>query len=299
MTYIQGVIADMSRKKSVFWGNSPDTFVCPLCNMIYSFMPLGFTGIGGRALVFVNANDSVELMRQLNEIVVPEDEKDVYKVTYNSIIKKLVDIKSLHLNKMQVISKDVDNHYKISDISKDKLEIIKKGQKELQSLSYAKQGDNYINIYGEVIDNIISGKNQFSTLDLLLSLEFKYSYQLFNILKLEIYKSQLYKEEVMENKVKIAYVAKGKGEELKRKFGIEADNKLRGFAYQLLNAAHSDNNELFLDRIVRMYVGMQLPIPDIFINGFKGTEEFKTIAYAYIIGLKGEEYIKSEGKTNE
>ncbi len=300
MTFIRDCVADMHKKTSTFWNKVSDTYICPLCNMIYSFMPLGFSNVGGKSLVFVNVNDNIEYMKHLNYIVLSSEDKDVYYVTYNSVISKLVDLRLKHINQMQIIMKDVDNHYLISNISKDKFEIIRQGERNLKLLAntYVKDGENYINVYAEAINNIINGRNQFDLVYKLIKLEFNYTYKILNILLLQIIKKNLNTEVDMEKQFGVAYVAKKYGNELRNTIGIDADNKLRGFVYQLLNAVHSNNIELYCDRIIRMYVGMQKPIPDIFINGFKGEEEFKTIGYAYILGLKGEEINKGD-KNNE
>ncbi len=253
-------------------------------------MPLGFSDIGRGSVAFVNVNDSVDIMYKLNQITVKDETEDVYKQTYNEILAKLIDLNLKYVNTMQVVSKDKDNRYVINNLSKDKFDIIKAGQHEMEYMakSYWKIGDNFLNIYREVLDNIINFRNQYTLLAKLIRSEYNNSYILFNILKMQIIKSNINEEGKMEKKFNVAYVAKKYGNELRNMFGSEADNKMRGFCYQLLNAVQANNVELFSDRIIRMYVGMQKPIPEIFINGFKGEEEFKTIGYAYIFGLKGE-----------
>ncbi len=290
MTFLRGSVADMDKKTSTFWDKKADTFLCPICYMMYAFMPLGFSDIGRGAVVFVNVNDSVDVMYKLNQITVKDETEDVYKQTYNEILTKLIDLNLKYVNTMQVVSKDKDNRYVINNLSKDKFDIIKAGQHEMgyMSKSYWKIGDTFINIYREVLDNIISFRNQYTLLAKLIRSEYNNSYILFNILKMQIIKNNINEEGKMEKKFNVAYVAKKYGNELRNMFGSEADNKMRGFCYQLLNAVQANNIELFSDRIIRMYVGMQKPIPEIFINGFKGEEEFKTIGYAYIMGLKGE-----------
>ena len=68
----------------------------------------------------------------------------------------------------------------------------------------------------------------------------------------------------------------------------DIDNKLRGYAYHLLNALKTRNKENFMDIILRMYTGLGQPVPDLFIEMLKDEQAFLELGYAYLIGLKGE-----------
>lgn len=299
MTFIRDCVADMGKKKSVFWNKSADTYVCPVCNMIYSFMPLGFNDVGNNALAFVNANSNIDMLVKLNETILDPDEKNIYYVTFNTAVQRLINLKIENVNKLQLIIKDVDNHYLVNTIGKDKMELIKTFQKELQFISkyYIKTDEGFINAYKETILNLINGKNLFVLLNIILRQEYVNTFNSFNILKIQIGLNSIKNmEENMESNIKIAYVAKKYGNELRATMGKDADNKLNGFVYQLLNAVNCDNLNLFNDRVIRMYVSMQKPIPSIFLNNFKSTDDFKTIGYAYILGLKGENNFDNGGK---
>jgi len=78
------------------------------------------------------------------------------------------------------------------------------------------------------------------------------------------------------------------------------DNKLRGFVYQLLNALKVGDCGGFLNVATRMYIGMGEPVPNLFIKMINDEEAFKSLGYAYILGLKGtaEEYMAGKKKTN-
>lgn len=303
MTFIRDCIADMNKKTSVFWNKKADSFVCPLCLMIYSFMPLGAIDMKN-TLVFVNCNDSIENMKNLNDAISMKEEKNAHYTAYNTILQRLLEIKLYELDNIQIIMKDKDNRYAVDIIGRDKLRIIATAKNELEfiSKSFIKiDNENYMNLYKEVLSNIIMGVNQYQIIDKLCRNHYNYSFQAFQILKIQNKQSNNKGEKEVENNLfKMAYAVKNSGSELRNSMGMEADNKLRGFVYQLLNAVHSGNVDMFHDRIIRMYAGMQKPIPDIFINNYKGEEEFKTLAYAYIMGLKGEnrnlDYANKENK---
>ena len=74
----------------------------------------------------------------------------------------------------------------------------------------------------------------------------------------------------------------------------EADNKLRGLVYQLINSIHTSNRDLFLSNITRLYTSMNLTIPNVFTKIFERDEDFKEIGYAYVLGLKGAYYNNKE-----
>lgn len=116
----------------------------------------------------------------------------------------------------------------------------------------------------------------------------------------------------MQKQFDLAYIAYKNGNEIRAKLiganssanlnseqNKEADNKLRGLVYQLINYVHTSNRDLFLSNITRLYAGMNLSIPSIFLNIFKSDEEFKVIGNAYILGLKGSFYDNENSKNND
>lgn len=116
----------------------------------------------------------------------------------------------------------------------------------------------------------------------------------------------------MNDKINLSYIACKSGDEMRRIIiGInndknlsedenkEADNKLRGLVYQLINSIHTSNIDLFLSNITRLYAGMNLTIPNIFTRIFERDEDFKEIGYAYVLGLKGAYYNKEKENKKE
>ena len=83
-----------------------------------------------------------------------------------------------------------------------------------------------------------------------------------------------------------------------KKNNEEADNKLRGLVYKLINAVNTSNRDLFSTNIARLYTGLNLPIPNILGRIFISDEDFKNIGNAYIFGLKGAFYDKTENQEN-
>lgn len=68
----------------------------------------------------------------------------------------------------------------------------------------------------------------------------------------------------------------------------ELDNtekKLRSLSYRLLNAVSLKNNEMFIDSIVRQYLSLGLPIPEIIKSTLASEDDFIRIAQSFILGL--------------
>ena len=115
----------------------------------------------------------------------------------------------------------------------------------------------------------------------------------------------------MKKKIHLSYFAGKSGDEMRKiiiganndinlseEENKEADNKLRGLVYQLINAVYTNNRDIFFSNITRLYTGMNISIPTIFTNIFEDDEYFKEIGFAYILGLKGA-YEKEKENKNE
>lgn len=327
-TFLFEIGVDTGRKKSAFWNCNPDSFICPLCNFIYACSPIGFIEIGNNNLVFVNYNDSIEYLIKMNaseefkENIESKNEKYLF---YNKIIQKILSIKTKELNSFQVITRN-DKHYSSNIIGKDALQVIQTRKSELKfisSFSVKTSNDEYINMFEECLDNILNFRNQWFLIFKVLKNDNKnnrviYSV-LFSILQIQITQKNIHKEGgIMEKKIKLSYFAGKSGDEMRKiitggridkilskEENEEADNKLRGLVYQLINAVYTNNRDIFFSNITRLYTGMNISIPTIFTNIFEDDEYFKEIGFAYILGLKGaydnkkeKENIKEEGENH-
>lgn len=309
-TFLFEVGVDTGRKKSAFWNCNPDSFICPLCNFIYACSPIGFIEIGNNNLVFVNYNDSIEYLIKMNaseefkENIESKNEKYLF---YNKIIQKILSIKTKELNSFQVITRN-DKHYSSNIIGKDALQVIQTRKSELKfisSFSVKTSNDEYINMFEKCLDNILNFRNQWFIIFKVLKNDNKnnrviYSV-LFSILQIQITQKNIHKEGgIMEKKIKLSYFAGKSGDEMRKiitggridkilskEENEEADNKLRGLVYQLINAVYTNNRDIFFSNITRLYTGMNISIPTIFTNIFEDDEYFKEIGFAYILGLKG------------
>lgn len=325
-TFLFEVGLDTNRKKSAFWNCNPDSFICPLCNFIYACSPMGFIEIGNNNLVFVNYNDSIEYLIKMNsseefkENIKSKNEKYLF---YNKIIQRILSIKTKELNSFQVITRN-DKHYSSNIIGKDALQVIQTRKSDLKfisSFSIKTSNDEYINMFEECLDNILNFRNQWLLIFKVLKNDNKnnrviYSV-LFSILQIQITQKNIYKKGgIMKKKINLSYFAGKSGDEMRKIIiGVnndmnlsdeqnkEADNKLRGLVYQLINSVYTNNKDIFFSNITRLYTGMNIVIPTIFTNIFEDDEYFKEIGFAYILGLKGaydkDAYDNKENKNEE
>ena len=322
-TFLFEVGVDTSRKKSAFWNYNADSFICALCNYIYACTPLGFIDMSN-LMLFVNQNDSIETLINMNEKIdfINNEDNKIYTV-YNEIIRRILAEKTKELKSIQVIVRD-KNHYLFNTIGKDSLQIIESRKKELKNISKIKSvkitDDYWIDVYKECLENIFNFRNQWNLIFKLLKIEDnKFILNtIFNILKIQIAKNTIFlnnktlkEDNNMQKQFDLAYIAYKSGNEIRAKLiganssanlnseqNKEADNKLRGLVYQLINYVHTSNRDLFLSNITRLYAGMNLSIPSIFLNIFKSDDEFKVIGNAYILGLKGSFYDDDSSKNN-
>jgi len=62
----------------------------------------------------------------------------------------------------------------------------------------------------------------------------------------------------------------------------------------LLNALKTNDCARFMDILLRLYIGLGKEIPVKFEQMLTDKEAFLTLGYAFVIGLKGENYEKGE-----
>ena len=330
-TFLFEVGVDTGRKKSAFWNCNPDSFICPICSFIYTCSPLGFRDIGN-LMFFINQNDSIKTLISMNIAGRIIDEKeDAHYIAYNTIINKALDEKTEELNSIQVIIRN-KNGYSFNTIGQDTLKIIKsmkgkngkKGELERISKSYLIiPKDNRFDIYKICLENVLNFRNQWGLIYVLLinsekveekGYTINYTVKtIFTILKIQIKQNHIFREDInMNDKINLSYIACKSGDEMRRIIiGVnndknlseeenkEADNKLRGLVYQLINSIHTSNRDLFLSNITRLYTSMNLTIPNIFTRIFERDEDFKEIGYAYVLGLKGAYYNKEKENKKE
>lgn len=318
MSWLKDVGVDINRKKSGFWNFVEDTFLCPICSLIYSCVPLGFY-ILGRESIFINQNNSIKMLIKENAQIEPHLKNQENSIEHSIFLIMLEQFKELSMEKaadneihnIQVIKRrSVGDKilYEFTTISKEKLRIFKESIKCFEKIlgRYIYINDEYINIYEQVMSNFLNNKNQYELLYILTNAEVNNSinagYKRY-ILDIQINSMGGLK---MEEKSEIAALEEKilwAGRDLKKKhLNKENMNKLRAYILQLTNSLRTNNPELFMDIVTRMYGGLgeEIPYASAFAKMLTDSKYFRCLGYAYVIGLEayvGE--IDKEGNKDE
>ena len=299
ITWITKMGVDGSRKSSHFWNYNSISNICPICNLIYSCIPAGFSVVNGSGL-FINNNTSVQDLLSSNSsilkggITLDELEEESYFNIIDSMQQKSAEESEREMENIQIVKFDKNNSvrpYTFNMLSKKRLLILKNNKKIMQYLlnKKFKIGKEYINIYSSVLERIYNGRNLFDLIGLLIRLiisgDYKNSYLVYQLIKLN--------NDCMEmrggSKVYYKDIDKFKdyGMKLKKSYGKEGENKIPGILYRLQNSLKVKDQARFMDTLLNAYTSKKENIPVDFIEALKDIEKFQTIGYAFLIGLQG------------
>ncbi|AYD40183.1 type I-B CRISPR-associated protein Cas8b1/Cst1 [Clostridium fermenticellae] len=307
LTWLSKIGVDMSRKSSHFWNFNGDSYICPVCNLVYSCVPAGFTILKGKGL-FINQNSSIEDLFSANTLSLEGIDKfqKLEEQGYFNIVKNIEQGSVENFNKeienIQVVKYDFQNvrrPYSFNLLSKSKLVLIYKNRKRLSKLInvYIKiSKDYYINLYSEVLERLYNNKNQFSFINYLLSLNLEGKFNGIGFIYLILKINHDFLQGGMRKKM-TKYKNKGEYIDTFERYGLElrsgysgsSKNKISGITYRLLNSLKIKNTSKFMETLINAYLYLNSPIPTDFIGMLKDENKFQEIGYAFLIGLQGYE----------
>lgn len=311
LTWLVKTGADMSRKSSHFWNMNGDAYICPICNLLYSCLPLGFISIRGKG-IFINNNHTVKSLVDSNSIKIQDPEKtfeEIEQLSYLNIVNSMEQYNVENFEKefenVQVVKIDGNNGsrpYTFNVLSKKLMYIIYKNRKSLNQLIKirVKISDKYyLNLYDEVVRRLYDSKNLFDIISQLLFLnlngKFKGTYYIYKILEIN-------NDVIGEVKMNYKDTQEFKNYGLKlRKAYIEKNSKskLSGITYRLLNALKTKDSSKFMDTLINSYMYMKSEIPTGFVKALSNQEVFQGIGYAFLIGFQGFDETKLNNSENE
>lgn len=319
MSWLKDVGVDSKKKNSGFWDFKEDAFLCPVCNLIYSCVPLGFY-IVGKESIFINQNNSIEFLEEENEQIkkhMKNEENNLENIghaAFKTILNTFKDLTNEkfvknEMQNIQVIKRTVSNDkviHELSTISKEKLRIFKNSIKSFEYLlgKFAYINGDYINIYEEVMSNFLNNRNQFTLMYKLVkedaNNQISTNYKRY-ILDIQI--NSIGGIEMVE-KEELKYARREllkAGESLKKEYFARKENanKLRAYILQLTNSLRTNNSDLFMEIMTRMYgsLGKEIPCANAFRKMLDDSKYFRSLGYAYIIGL--EAYVGEIDKGNK
>lgn len=305
---------DTSRKPSHIWNYNNDIAICPVCKLVYSCVPAGFTYVYDKG-IFVNDNNSADSIVRISRKIrsqILKDESFNSNTTYKSLItavqERINDSFQYELSDIQVVRYEKES-YRFNILSKQNIKVVRDSKEELDRIIKAsyKEGDEYIRIYEEVVKKLFNNENQFLMIHKLLiyKLSKTSSEVFFNInnikdvirINFNYLKGVNYMRDKEKDDLK---TYSGAGYYLREAYkNKHSENKLDGIAYRLLNALKTNNQGMFMDTILNCYLYTNKQVPYFFTDCLKEKEVFKTIGYAFISGMiDGEGITKKDKEEN-
>lgn len=313
LTWLQRVGVDAARKSSHYWDHQRDIFICPVCNLVYSCLPLGFKMAKGKGF-FINNNRSIDELISVNSVSLSDGKQEVTRdelesMAYYKIIDFMINQaesrKEMEIENIQIVKYDREletRPYTFNILSRNKLMLIDECKREFKKLvgKFIKLNDEYISLYQEVINRLYKGQ---SFTDLIYQLirqmidgKYKDTSSTYNILKIS---NHQFKGGVHYMTTEDLNKIRSYGYYLKKEYQSQ-ETKLNGISYRLLNALKVKNPSKFMETLLQAYSYKKLSIPTIFTQILNDEKKFQTIGYAFLLGLHGYDGNEEKGEnTNE
>ena len=310
MSWISNMGVDLKRKTSPFWNFNADLVLCPICSMIYSCVPLGFTTKGTESY-FVNLNSSIYSLRISNNFEFDEDKK----LNYYQIIRKFIDnenqeVAKNEIDNIQVIRRSGDSLYQ-NILSKDKLSDMKKCSSELQSILKKNYtiNNNWYNLFDEVINCIFGYSNMYRLLNEQLLISINDGRAIFtsfinnrhynHVTALESIQVKLFNEGdvIMNSELMDSGFKAGWRMRIDMLGPEKNENKIKGLSFRLVNALKCRNTNQFLDTVMRQYLSSKNNMPKELTTAMDSEEHFLCYGYAFLNGLNS--YTKKDSENKE
>lgn len=297
MGWINDVGVDVARKTSYYWNFHVDSFLCPICNLIYACLPMGFTMKGSEG-IFINDNESVHQILAMNKVPDAKfstQKEDLYYYVMDLFRQQNENMTAVkEIENIQIIRRS-GGQYIFNILSKKKLKVLQNCNSDLERLVGVsfRLGDDYLNIYQLVMSSILEGKNLYPLIYATLhegiskgkGIRFVQS-----LIKIQIAVwggGDERMEEKTREKAVYSIMKLGEGLRTAMTAGKQNESKVRTLSYKLLNALKVRNPEEFMDIILRNYIGLGLLVPNSFLDVLKNEEKFLNFGYAFVAGLNG------------
>lgn len=318
LSWLQSIGVDGDKKASHFWNLTRDDLICPVCNLIYSCIPAGFTFLKGKG-VFVNNNAHLDMLVKSNRQIIKSTD-GILELEYKSYAQiseafnqySVRNIKREYEN-IQIVKLDTEKQfaqYTFNILSKEMVKFLDENKARLSVLLNKRvywysdaSGKRYFKyLYKEVIDRMYRGENLFSIIDFSLNKAVREEFYGFNEIELLLKLNVNFIERGglnMDKKVsdKKIFAVRQLGYELKEAYAKRGlENKTNGMLYRMLNAVKVKDASKFLDSLINAYSYINKEIPKVFIGCLGSDDTFQTLGYAFILGLKGSDFNSKDNK---
>lgn len=312
LSFLNSTGFDTSRKPAHVWNFINDIALCPICKLVYSCIPAGFNYVHGNG-IFINYNYSFQKLLDINtkiEMEVFKPHKNLNSLTYRALCSSLEDemlkSKKYELIDIQVVRYENEKYY-FNILSKNVIKVIENSKEELESLikTWYSEIKTSFRIYEETMKKIMNNENLYVLIHKLLVYKlsqanngFYSTIHIINLLKINIkmIKGDASMGEGIKNMIGSGWIS---GMELKKEYKLkDAEGKISGICYRILNGLKTNNKEMVLDTVLNCYMYIKKPVPFVITEMLKDTDSFKEIGYSFVAGLLSEEYEKNIKENN-
>ncbi len=310
LSFLNATGFDVARKSSHVWNFQNDIGICPLCKLVYSCLPAGLTYVYDRG-IYVNANVDVEQAVDINykirrDILRGKEGslRSIYPVLVGALHEAENETARYELADIQVVRYENES-YRFNILSRKMLKIVFEYKKDLDSLikAFFVENDINIRIYDEVISRIFNNQNLFTLVHRMLYHKLanpaKCYFNGAHVTRVLKINQQIYRclggmkvekgEDYTQKNEVLIWAARRSGQNLKsRYYGKDAEHKLPGICYRLLNALKTANKDMFMDVTLNCYLYVKSPVPDVITNALSDEKDFSTMGYAFVAALINE-----------
>ena len=327
-----------SKKLSNVWNFYNDIYVTPLVYLIYSCVPAGFTYIQKGKGIFVNANNDIENLKKINNAIsynVFEKDKFSENRLYKTIFKEfelqsqdkkyeIADVQVIRTFERKEIKGKSYPVYRFNILSRKTLFFIFQNFDRLNRFfekyyvllndKNEPKWDTVEYLYRTIIEIILESRNLYSTIDKIcyIKMSYKkykcnfYSKDLCDLLEINIKNirrlGRMEKIEVEETlTLKNITDIKNNAYYFRKRYVEKSnnENKIRGLQYRLQNALRTNNVNLFMDILITAHAYIGKGIHKLFIRALENEDEFKTLGYAFLVGLLNDDNKENQNEGNE
>lgn len=288
---------DINRKLSHVWNFNNDVSMCPICKLVYSCVPVGFSYVYGDG-IFINANTNIEELIRINSKI----KKEIYRENsisgiYKALNKELQEDIKYELEDIQLIRFENEKYY-FNILCKNMIKVLLDSRdefKKIENQTYTLNGENY-SLNDEISKKILNNENLFNLIHKIIyskvAMSSKYLTEISIFSTIKINFRMLKGIGYMENKeLDILTKARLAGRNLKERYEQKgAEHKLQGICYRLLNGIKTNNISMTMDTILNCYLYCDEGVPKIVMEMMGDEEIFKEVGYAFISGLLSIKY---------
>lgn len=299
---------DVARKAAHTWDSINDIAVCPLCKLVYSCVPAGFTYVYNDGL-FINASTDLGDLYRMNHTLKYEvlhsdagkiSEVSPYRALIQNFQKGNLQRQMQELANVTLIRYENET-YRFNILPTNSLQTIELANKQLASLipTGFREINTSFRLYKLVLQMMFNQENLFYLIHKLLYFKltnveglFYQPFHVRNIIEINsIFLGGLNQmtdenQKVLPNDIarRVNYIGGKFKEEYSTRFN---ENKLMTITHQLLGALKINNRDRFMDVLLNCYSYINRPVPKTLLDVFSSEENFKTIGYSFVTGIIG------------